>query len=105
MTAKHTQAATMRGQRFHMPDAQTGGRKDALDGCQRQVGEVLMVDRVELVVLQQLHQMGELQRDGALGLERCGQTAREVIDVGHMGEDVVARDQVGLLAPGGQQLT
>ena len=63
-----------------------------------------MIDGVELRVLDQPHQVRKFQRDGAAGLERRLQAAGEVVDVGHVGIDIVADDQVGLLPIGGQLL-
>jgi hypothetical protein len=44
----------------------------------------------------------ELQRDGAARLERGLEATGEVVDVRHVGVDVVADDQVCLLALGGE---
>src|SRR3546814_2939433 len=44
----------------------------------------------------------EFQGNRALGLKRCRHSAREIVDVGHMGIDVVANDEVRLLTRYGQ---
>ena len=45
-------------------------REDGRHGEEREVREVLVVDRVELVVLHQLQQVRELHRDDAVGREQ-----------------------------------
>lgn len=65
---------------------------------------MLVIDGVKLGVLDQPHQVRKFQCDGATGLE-CGlQASRKVVDIGHMGVDIVAGDEIGLLACGGQLL-
>ncbi len=65
------------------------------DGEEAEVGEVLVVDRVELVVLDQPEQVGELHRDHAARLEQDRHAADEVVEVRHVGQHVVAQQQVG----------
>ena len=61
---------------------------------------MLVVDRVELRLGHQAQQMGELQRDRA---RRAASTIveppDEVVEVGHVGQDVVADDQIGAACP------
>ena len=71
-------------------------REDALDRDQRQVAEVLVVDGVELHALDQAQQVRELHRDRAARGEQVFHAADEVVDVGHVGQHVVAQQQVGL---------
>ena len=56
---------------------------------------MLVIDGVELRLLDQPEQVREFERDHAAGLERGLQPADEIVDVGNMGEDVVAADEVG----------
>ncbi len=66
---------------------------------EREVGEVLVVDRVELVVLDQAHQVRELhRRDAARRRAASSCPADEVVEVGDVGEHVVAEQQVGARA-------
>ncbi len=57
-----------------------------------------MIDRVELVPVDQAHQMRELDRDHSLGSQDHLHARGEVVQVRHMGEDVVRDQQVGLAA-------
>jgi hypothetical protein len=54
-----------------------------------------VVDRVELRSLDHSQQVGDLDRDDALGLQYAGQPADELIQVGNVREHVVGHDQVG----------
>ena len=65
---------------------------------------MFVVDRVELVLRDQVEQVGELERDHAVGLERDAQAADEIVDARHVGEDVVAEEKVGRRAVGGELL-
>jgi hypothetical protein len=56
---------------------------------------VLVVDGVELVLLDELLQVRELDGDNTLGPEQRGDASDEAVQVGHLGQDVVADDQVG----------
>ena len=76
--------------------------EDPLGGDEREVREVLVIDGVELVLVHQPHQVRELDGDHAARLEQGLDARHEVVELGHLGEHVVADDQVGLPAGGGQ---
>src|SRR5437667_10004938 len=102
MAAINAQAAAMGGQLLDIPYTQARRLENPLDREQREVGKVFVINRVELSVLDQPHQVRKLQRDRALWFE-CGlQAAREIVDVGHMRVDIVARDEISLPACRGQ---
>jgi hypothetical protein len=67
---------------------------------------MLVVDRVVLPALDEAEQVREFQRHRALVFDQRAQPGREVLDVGHVGEDIVPGHQVGpavfprYLAPG-----
>ncbi len=65
--------------------------EDALHDEERQITEVLVIDRVELVLPHQLHQVRELHRDDATRFEQYLHPSNEVIDIGHMREDIVSQ--------------
>src|SRR5438477_8668417 len=67
---------------------------------QREVRVVLVVDRVELIALDQPLQMRELDRDDAIVGEQNGHARDEGIEVGYLREHVLAREQIGLHALG-----
>ena len=56
---------------------------------------MLVIDRVVLPALDEAKQMRELQRHHARVLDQRAQPGGETPDVGNVGEDVVARHQVG----------
>ena len=59
-----------------------------------------MVDRVELVVLDQAQQVRHLDGHHALRGKQDLHAADEVVEVGNVGHHVVGRDQVGAAALG-----
>ena len=61
-----------------------------------------MIDGVELSVLEQAHQVRKFERDRSAGLESRIEPSSKVVDIGYVGIDVVARDEVGLPARRGQ---
>ena len=69
---------------------------------EREVREVLVVDRVELVALDEADQVRELDRDRAARREQHLEAAGDVVQVGHVRVDVVGDDQVRR-AVGGEQ--
>ncbi len=69
---------------------------------EREVREVLVVDRVELVARHQPRQVRELDRDHALGREHPLDAADEVVQVGDVRQHVVGDEQVRPPALGGE---
>ncbi len=104
MTAEEPQAAAMGRKLLNPIDPEASCQENTLHGQQRKIGKVLVIDRVELPLRDQLQQMGKFQRDRATGLERNRKATGEIIDVRDMGIDVVAQDQIRLAALGGQTL-
>ncbi len=79
---------------WYVEHGQAVERKDRLDAEEREVGEVLVIDRVELIVVEELHQMGELERTGPRRLEDDGDAGDERVQIGHLREHVVAQHHV-----------
>ena len=88
----------MGGQLLDVEQRQPVGGEDPPHGGEREVGEVLVVDGVELVLLEQPQQVRELHRDRPARRQRDRQPGDEVVELRHVGEDVVADDQVGPFA-------
>ena len=87
----------MRRKLLDVDQLQAVPRRQALDGHEREVREVLVVDRVELVLRHQPLEVRKLQRDHAFRLQQERHAGDEVVEVGHLGQDVVADDQIGAL--------
>ena len=84
----------MRRDLLNVEQHQTVRRQDPTDREQREVGEVLVVDRVELVLRDEAHEVGELHRDHAPRREQVFHPGDEVVEVGHLGQHVVTDQQV-----------
>ena len=61
---------------------------------QRQIGKMLVIDRVELVLREQSQEMGKLERRHSVGFEQKLETGDEIVDVWHMRQHVVGNDEV-----------
>ena len=104
MDAIDAEAAAMGRELFDIPEAQSLGGEHALHRVEREVGEVLVIDGVELGLFDQPQQVREFQGEGAAGLEGGLKAGGEVVDVRDVGIDVVADDEIPLTALGGQAL-
>ena len=80
--------------RFHVEHSQSVRVQHPLGGEERKVRKVLVIDRVELALLDELHQMRKLQGDHAVRRQQLFQTRHEVVEVGHVGQDVVADEKI-----------
>ena len=58
---------------------------------------MLVVDRVELIALHQAYQVGKLHRDHAGRLQRDLHTGDEVVQIRHVGQHVVADQEIRLI--------
>ena len=109
MLRQHTQRATVGRQ---LDDVVNPESRDAASSARHRqsakVGEVLVVNRVELVAVDQAQQVRKLDGTMPPGAEQAFQSRHEIVEVGHVGEHVVGDDQVGtrpLLLPGRCRVT
>ena len=68
--------------------------QDPLDGVERQVAEVLVIDRVVLALGDEALEVRKLVGEDALRCQQRGGPGHEVDDVRDVGQDVVAEDEV-----------
>src|SRR5215475_12746199 len=92
----------MRRQLLDIDELQMMACRDGFDGGERKVRKMLMVDRVELISLDQALEVRELQRDHAVALEKQRHSGNKIIEIGNLGKDIVADDKVGPFALGYQ---
>ena len=86
------------GRQFlHIEEDQPVLPKNPFHGEKRKIREMLMIDRIELILFHQSGQMGKLHGDQAVGLQRRFQPADKIVQVGVMGQNIVSDDQIGLL--------
>nr|WP_265691092.1 hypothetical protein [Streptomyces griseolus] len=103
---EHQEGAAVHREPLHVEKTQSVPGEEGVEGAEQEVREVLVVDGVEGVLLQQVHRVGDLDREDAVrGEQRAhsGEHPGEVVDVG---EDVAAeyepRGSVGAVdLPGG----
>ena len=77
--------------------------KDFLHGEEGKIGEMFMINRVELILLHETHQMGKFHGDDALGLEQDFHAGDKIINVRDVSQHVVSEQQIGVPA-GSDQL-
>jgi hypothetical protein len=90
------------GEVLDVVEEQPVAAHQGVDGGAREVAEVLVVDRVELAVLDEVADAGVLDRDHARLLEQLAVTRHEAVEVGHVRHHVVGDDDVGLALLGRQ---
>ena len=56
---------------------------------------MFMINRVKLGLLDQMHQMGKLERDCSPGFKSGLEPCREIVDLRYVSVDIVTDDQVG----------
>ena len=95
MAGVNAQRAAVGGQLLHVENGEAVVGKNALHRPEREVAEMLVVNGVKLVARNELQQVRKLQGDDSLWLEGQPQPAHEVVQVGHVGQHVVADEQVG----------
>ncbi len=76
-------------------DPEPMASEHVLDRFEGQIREVLVVDRVELDLFEQVEHVGELDGRDSLGLEHEADALDEVVEVGHVGQHVVADHEIG----------
>ena len=88
----------MRPQLLDVVDLEAMGAKDLGGRPEREVREVLVVDRVVLEPVEQAEQMREFERRGSVFAEEDLDARDEVVQIGNLRQDVVADDQARALA-------
>ena len=79
--------------------------KERHDRGDTQVEQVLVVDRVELSVVDEVLHVGELEYRNAVGLQQGADPGHEVVRVRPVGQDVVGVQHVSTLAGAGEALS
>ena len=102
VAGEDAQRAAVGGDLLDIEQLEAVVAEDRLGGVEREVAEVLVVDGVELVLVDQPHDVGELHRQHTGRGERDLHAGDEVVEVRHLSEDVVAEEEVGVAALGGQ---
>ena len=71
------------------------GLQDLLRRQQRKVGEMLVINRVKLILLDQAKQMRKLKRKYAIRLESHLQSFHKIVQIRNLGKNIVSQDQIG----------
>src|SRR5688572_7684823 len=76
-------------------NGQSMSSHDLAHGMEREVREMLMVNRVKLILIHQAHQMWKLQGDHALAFKQDLKAFDKIIECRNMRQNIVADDQIG----------
>ena len=80
---------------FDVVQEQAVAAHERVDRGAREVAEVLVIDRVELAVFDEVANVGVLDRDDPVVGDKGPHARDEAVEVGHVGHDVVRDDHVG----------
>src|SRR5579871_4605248 len=100
MTKIKAQRPAMGPQLLDIEESEAVRRGDALGGEEREIREMLVIDRVELVLGDEPHEMRDLDGGDAARLHQNADAGDEGVEVRHLREDVVADDEIGAAALG-----
>ena len=96
MAGINPQRPAVGGQLLHIEDHQAVPSENLLDAEKGEIGEMLMINRVELNLLNEPDQMGKFHRNGAAGFQRRFQPSHKIVEIGIVGQHIVADDQIRL---------
>src|SRR6267142_1336776 len=95
MRRVNSQRSSMRAYFIHIENLQTMPPQRGRRGQKGKIRKVLVVNGVKLTALDQPLQVRELQGEHALGFQKSREARDEVVQVRHVGEDIVRHEQVG----------
>src|SRR5713101_642408 len=95
MPCINPQRAAVGRQLFDLENRQATARKKLFSSEKREIIEMLVVDCIELCLIHQPHQMGKLDCDYSMRLEKNLHTCDKVLHVWHLREHIVTKQQVG----------
>src|SRR5690348_12999188 len=84
----------MRGKLFDIEQGQPMRGKYPLNGQKREIGEVLVIDRIELIVLHQFHEVRELHRNDPAWLQENLHAPDEVVQIRDMSQHIIPQKEI-----------
>jgi hypothetical protein len=90
-----SKATAVGTQFFDIRDTQATLLEEINDNLERQVIEVLVINRVKLVLLDQVHEVRKLASKHSVGLEEDPTRIHEVEEIRYVSQDVVRYHEVG----------
>src|SRR5690348_75037 len=98
MSQIDAQGAAMRAQFVDIDQSKAVPCRKFLNCDQGKIGKVFVVDRIELIFSDKVQDVGKLECDQSFGLEQALHARNEIVQVGDLGQHVVADNQVRPLA-------
>src|SRR6267378_905757 len=84
---------------LHIENLQTMPPQRGRRGQKRKIRKVLVINGVELTALDQPPQVRELQGEHAPRFQKSREACYEIVQVRHVGKDIVRHEQVGSMTP------
>src|SRR2546430_15107473 len=100
MPGKNAQRAAVGGQFLNIKERLAMPSKDLSGSEKGEIGEVFMVNCVELILFHQPLKVGKFHGDYAVRLQQDLHSRNKIVQIGHLRELVVAKEQICLLAGG-----
>src|SRR5262245_2450565 len=97
MANEKPQRSTMGRNLLRIEHPQTVPREDLLNREQRQIGEMLVIDRIELQSADQVEHVRKLDGEYAFVTQENLHARDKIVDVGYVREHVLGRQQVGAM--------
>src|SRR6202007_2407393 len=79
-------------------------QRKLMDAYEGEIGEMLVVNGIELIVVDQPLQVRKFQRDNALWRQEVRESSGEIVQVGYLSENVIADDKICSTALGDETL-
>ena len=79
---------------FDVDDLQVVAAEQSVERREAEVAEMLVVDRVEFDVVNQILEVWALDNGNAARLEHLAEAGNDSVQIGHMGQDIVGVDDV-----------
>src|SRR5262249_59366005 len=99
MRQEQPQRTAMNRNEFDVADHQTVAPAERLDRTHGVIAKVLVIDRVELKLADEVAHVRRLDDGNAIRLEHLLDPADKHVRIGNVSEDIVRMDDVGKFAP------
>ncbi len=101
---RHAQRAAVDRDPGHVDGLQIVPPGKLIEGCQRVIAQMLVIDRVEFDLFDQVLDVRRFDHHDPVVLEQCPKPLHDSVEIGHVCQDIVRMNHVGPLASVSQAL-
>src|SRR5437773_1782772 len=98
MSGEDPEGTAVNRQSFNIDDCQAVTIEQRQEGGQREVEHVLVVDRIEFHLLNQVTGIGELEDDAAFWFQEQRQARNKVVDGRRVSQDIIPQNHISSLS-------